>query len=234
MANDVSRRDFLHGAAGAAALTAAAYGCVVGANDRVGVGFIGFGLIGKRHVLHFLEQKDAALVAVAEVHRGRLAEARATIGGEVAGYADFRKLLDSRDVQAVVVSTPDHWDALMTMLACAADKDVYVEKPLTVFVREGRWMVNVARRKGRGVQVGTQQRSGPHYQAARKLVRDGQIGKVVSARMTAFRNIMPGFGSPADCPPPADLDWEMFLGPAPLRPYNPNRGIYHFRWFWDT
>jgi predicted dehydrogenase len=234
MTSNVSRRGFLQGAAGAAALTAAAYVRVAGANDRVGVGFIGFGLIGKRHVLDFLEQKNAALVAVAEAHRGRLAEARATIGGEVTGYADFRKLLDSRDVQAVVVSTPDHWHALMTMLACAAGKDVYVEKPLTLFVREGRWIVDVAKRTGRVVQVGTQQRSGPHYQAARKLVGDGQIGNVLSARMTAYRNIMPGFGSPADCPPPADLDWEMFLGPAPLRPYNPNRGIYHFRWFWDT
>jgi predicted dehydrogenase len=232
--SSVSRRTFLHGAAGAVGLTAAAYGKIAGANDRVGVGFIGFGLIGKRHVLDFLEQKDAALVAVAEAHRGRLAEARSTIGGEVAGYSDFRKMLDNRDVQAVVVSTPDHWHALMTMLACAAGKDVYVEKPLTLFVREGRWMVDVAKRTGRVVQVGTQQRSGAHFQAARKLVRDGHIGKILSVRMTAYRNIMPGFGSPADCPPPADLDWDMFLGPAPLRPYNPNRGIYHFRWFWDT
>jgi predicted dehydrogenase len=229
----ISRRTFVQGTAGVAALTATSYGHVLGANERIGVGFIGFGLIGKRHVLDFKEQKDAALVAVAETHRGRLAEAKETMGGHVEGYADFRKLLDNRDVHAVVVSTPDHWHALLTMLACAAGKDVYVEKPLTLFVREGRWMSDVAKKHNRVVQVGTQQRSGPHYQKARQLIQDGHLGKIVSVRMTAYRNIMPGFGSPADGPPPADLDWDMLLGPAPKRPYNPNRGIYHFRWFWD-
>jgi predicted dehydrogenase len=226
------RRTFLQGGA-AALLTAAAYGRVVGANDRVGLGFIGYGLIGKRHVLDCKEQADANLVAFAEAHRGRLDEAKTLIGGEVKGHADFRKLLDQRDVDAVVVSTPDHWHALMTMLACAAGKDVYVEKPLTLFVREGRWMIDVARRHRRVVQVGTQQRSGPHYQKARTLIQDGHLGKVSSVRMQSHRNIMPGYGSPPDQEPPRDLDWEMFLGPAPLRKYNPNRGLYHFRWFWD-
>jgi predicted dehydrogenase len=119
------------------------------------------------------------------------------------------------------------------MLACAAAKDVYVEKPLTLFVREGRWMIEVARRHKSVVQVGTQQRSGPHYQRARELIGQGRLGKVASVRMGYFRNIMPGFGRPPDCDPPAGLDWDMWLGPAPKRPYNPNRGIYHFRWFWD-
>ena len=155
------------------------------------------------------------------------------IGGNVRKYGDFRALLDDRDVDAVVVSTPDHWHALMTMMACAAGKDVYVEKPLSLFVREGRWMVDVARRCKRVVQVGTQQRSGPHYQRARELIKSGHIGKVVAVRMWSYRNIMPGFGSPADGEPPAELDYNLWLGPAPKRPYNPNRSIYHFRWFWD-
>jgi len=119
------------------------------------------------------------------------------------------------------------------VLACSAGKDVYVEKPLSLFVREGRWMVDVADRTKRVVQVGTQQRSGLHYQRARQLIRDGHIGNVHSVRMHSYRNIVPGFGSPPDCDPPAELDWNMFLGPAPLRRYNPQRGIYHFRWFWD-
>jgi predicted dehydrogenase len=229
----ISRRRFAGSVAGAVALSAASYGRVLGANDRVGVGFIGFGLIGKRHVLDFQAQPDVACVAISDAHRGRLDEGRALIGGNCRGASDFRRLLDDRDVQAVVVSTPDHWHALMTMLACAAGKDVYVEKPLTLFVREGRWMVEVARRHKSVVQVGTQQRSGRHYGRARQLIREGHIGRVHSVRMGAYRNIMPGFGTPADSNPPPELDWNMFLGPAPARAYNPNRGIYHFRWFWD-
>ncbi len=230
----VTRRSFVQGAGAATLLTAAGWSRAAGANERVGVGFIGFGLIGKRHVLDFQAQKDADLVAVAEVHRGRLNEATHLIGGSVHGHADFRRLLDTKDVQAVVISTPDHWHALATMLACAAGKDVYVEKPLTLFVREGRWMVDVARKQRRVVQVGTQQRSGPHYARARDLIRAGQVGKVHSVRMSAYRNIMPGFGRPADGDPPADLDWDSWLGPAPKRRYNPNRALYHFRWFWDS
>ncbi|HEY2911237.1 MAG TPA: Gfo/Idh/MocA family oxidoreductase, partial [Gemmataceae bacterium] len=230
--SDLTRRAFVQGGA-ANLLTAASYESVLGANDRVGVGFIGYGLIGKRHVLDFQEAKDAALVAVAEAHRGRRDEAVGQIGGGCRGYADFRKLLENRDLQAVVVSTPDHWHALQTMLACAAGKDAYVEKPLTLFVREGRWMIDVARKNKSVVQVGTQQRSGPHYQRARGIIRGERLGKIASVRMGSFRNIMPGYGMPPDCDPPTDLNWELWLGPAPERHYNPNRAIYHFRWFWD-
>ena len=220
------------GAAGFA-MTAASYDRILGANDRVGVGFIGYGLIGKRHVIDFQAQADVDCIGICDAHRGRLEEGRAQLGASARSYADFRELLDDRQIDAVVVSTPDHWHALMTMLACAAGKDVYVEKPLSLFVREGRWMVDVAARHKRIVQVGTQQRSGLHYQRARELIRAGHIGQVMSVRMQAFRNVMPGFGKPPDCDPPSELDWNRMLGPAPKRPYNPNRGIYHFRWFWD-
>jgi len=214
-------------------LSAAAYSRLLGANDRVGVGFIGYGLIGAQHVFDFKNQKDVDMVAMSEAYQPRLEQGVATCGARTKGYRDFRKMLDDRDVQAVVVSTPDHWHALMTMMACAAGKDVYVEKPLTLFVREGRWMVRVARKHNRVVQVGTQQRSGRHYQKARQLIQSGYIGKVVSVRMTAYRNIMPGFGSPPDATAPRDFDYDMWLGPAPKRPFNKHRGIYHFRWFWD-
>jgi predicted dehydrogenase len=227
-----SRRTFLKGGM-AAALTAASYRRVRGANERVGLGFIGFGLIGKRHVLDFKEQPGADLVAVAETHAGRRDEAAALMGGSARAHGDFRRLLEDRDINAVVVSTPDHWHALMTILACAAGKDVYVEKPTSLFVREGRWMVEAAKHYQRIVQVGTQQRSGPHYQRARSLIRDGHIGRVVEVRMWANRNVMPGFGAPPDGDPPPELDYDLWLGPAPARPYNPNRAIYHFRWFWD-
>ncbi len=228
----LNRRALLGGGV-AATLSAAGYRRVLGANERVGVGFIGFGLIGKRHVLDFQALPDVNLMGVAEAHTGRLEEAAALMGPQARKFGDFRTLIDDRDVDAVVVSTPDHWHALMTMMACAAGKDVYVEKPLSLFIREGRWMVDVARRQGRVVQVGTQQRSGPHYQKARELVQSGHIGKVVAVRMWTYRNIFPGFGSPPDDAPPPELDYNTWLGPAPLRSYNPNRSLYHFRWFWD-
>src|SRR5688572_263178 len=229
----VRRRSFIAGTTAAIVTTAAASRSAVAANEKINVGFIGYGLIGKRHVLDFQQQPDVNLVAVAECHEGRLNEAKSLMGGACKAYRDFRQLLDDKSVDAVVISTPDHWHALQTMLACAAGKDVYVEKPLTLFPQEGRWMIDTANRHKRVVQVGTQQRSGPHYGRARDLIQKGHIGKVISVRMQAFRNIMPGFGNPPDGQPPAGFDWDMFLGPAPNRPYNPLRGLYHFRWFWD-
>lgn len=214
-------------------LAAASYHRVLGANDRVQVGFIGYGLIGSQHVHDFKNQKDVDMAALSDVYQPRLEQGVAACGPRAKGYPDFRKLLDDREIQAVVVSTPDHWHALITMMACAAGKDVYVEKPLTLFVREGRWMVDVARKHNRIVQVGTQQRSGPSYKKALEVIRSGYIGKVNSVRMSSYRNIMPGFGAPPDTTRPSDLDYEMWLGPAPARPYNPHRSIYHFRWFWD-
>ena len=152
---------------GTAALGALAYRRLLGANDRVQVGFIGYGLIGAQHVFDFKNQKDADLAAMCDVYQPRLEQGVAACGGSAKPYSDFRRMLENKDLQAIVVCTPDHWHALMTMMACAAGKDVYVEKPLTVFVKEGRWMTSVARRHNRVVQVGTQQRSGLQYQRAR-------------------------------------------------------------------
>lgn len=197
------------------------------------MGFIGYGLIGRQHVYDFKNQKDVDYVAMCETHQPRLEEGLKELGPQAKGYRDFRKMVESKDVQAVVVSTPDHWHALMTIMACAADKDVYVEKPLNIFIDEGKWMVAAARRFNRVVQVGTQQRSGLHYQKARDLMRQGYIGKIHSVRMSSYRNIMPGFGNFQEGTPPSELDYEMWLGPAPKRPYHQMRSLYHFRWFWD-
>ncbi len=215
------------------AASAYSYGRILGANDRIQVGFIGFGLIGAQHVHDFKNQRDCDLAAMSDTFQPRMEQGIQACGGKAKGYKDFRKLLDDKDLQAVVVSTPDHWHALMTIMACGAGKDVYVEKPMTLFVREGRWMINAARKYNRVVQCGTQQRSGKHYQKAKELIKTGYIGKVHSIRMSSFRNIMPGFGTPADDAPPTEFDYDMWLGPAPKRPYNPHRGLYHFRWYWD-
>ncbi len=147
---DSSRRQFL------GAGVAASSGHILGANDRVGIGFIGCGLIGLRHIQEFRKQPDAEPVAVCDVHQPRLEQARADCGGPAKTYRDFRKLLDDKDVSAVCISTPEHWHALQTILACAAGKDVYIEKPMTLLAREGTWMIRAARRYQRAVQVGTQ------------------------------------------------------------------------------
>src|SRR5688572_11036510 len=141
-----------------AGLTAASYSRVIGASERVQVGFIGYGLIGAQHVHDFKNQKDVDLAAMSDVYQPRLEQGVAACGGQAKGYKDFRSLLDDKNLQAVVISTPDHWHCLMAMMACAAGKDVYVEKPLSLFVNEGRLLVNAARKYKRIVQVGTQQR----------------------------------------------------------------------------
>lgn len=230
----ITRRRFLHsGAVGLSTLSALSARRVLGANERLGIGIIGFGLIGRIHTRSFMQHADAEIVGVSDVYRPRLDAGLSMAGGRARAYADFRRMLEDRDIDAVVVATPDHWHALMTMMACAAGKDVYVEKPLTLFVREGRWMLEVAERYGRVVQVGTQNRSGPNFQRARDFIRRGALGDIVSVQSNFFRNVMPGFGQPPDQAPPAELDWDLWLGPAPYRAYNPNRAIYHFRWFWD-
>lgn len=215
-------------------MTAKSYAQIAGANERVNIGVIGFGLIGRIHTRSFAGLKDARVTTVADAFKPRL-EACREIVPDVKLHRDFRHLLADKAVDAVVVATPDHWHALVTMMACAAGKDVYVEKPLHLFVREGEWMQAVAaKHRRRIVQVGTQQRSASHYRRAKELLRTGAIGDICSVQCDFFRNVMPGIGNPPDGEAPADFDWEMHLGPAPARRYNPNRAIYHFRWFWDT
>ncbi|HWN93684.1 MAG TPA: Gfo/Idh/MocA family oxidoreductase [Methylomirabilota bacterium] len=232
----MKRREFIQRVAQTTAVvsaTALSTSRVLGANERVGIGVIGCGLIGRIHARSFVSLPGAQVVAVADTHQPRLDAAQMTVGGGAKLYRDFRRLLEDKSVDAVVVATPDHWHALQTMMACAAGKDVYVEKPVSLFAREGRWMMDVARRHKRVVQVGTQQRSGPHYQRARELLRGGAIGDIVSVQVNYFRNVAPGFGNPPDGAPPPELDYDLWLGPAPQRAYNPNRALYHFRWFWD-
>jgi predicted dehydrogenase len=223
-----SRRSFF------GAATALSYSRIMGASERVRLGFIGCGLIGLRHIADFKLLPDADLAAVSDIYDARMERGKADCGGaHVRTYQDFRRMLDDKTVDAVIISTPDHWHALQTIMACAAGKDVYVEKPMTLFVREGRWMTTAARRYNRVVLVGTQGRSGAHMKNVRAAVRGGDLGKIVSVRIGSFRNIMPGFGRPAPSNPPPGLDYDMWLGPAPARPYTTHRCLYHFRWFWD-
>ena len=217
----------------AAAFTARSYSQISGANERVRIGMIGFGLIGRIHTRSFHGLPESQVVAVSDCYQPRMDACVELVGPGCTRIPDFRRLLDRKDIDAVVVSTGDHWHGLQTMMACAAGKDVYVEKPLHLFVREGEWMQKVASRTGRVVQVGTQQRSADHYHRAKALLREGAIGEVVSVHCNFYRNVMPGIGNPPDSDAPSNLDWDMLLGPAPQRRYNSNRALYHFRWFWD-
>ena len=225
-----TRRGFL----GAAAMTAASYSRILGANDRVGIGFIGYGLIGRQHVTDFKKFTDCDLVGMCDVYKPRVAAGLEYMGNPNAkGYSDFRKMYENKDIQGVVVATPDHWHALATIMACAAGKDVYVEKPLTVFNEEGKWMNQAAKKFNRVVVVGTQRRHGKGVQAAKKVMESGVLGKVTSIRIASYRNIYPGFGKTPVTAPPPEIDYDMWLGPAEKKPYQNHRSLYHFRWFWD-
>ncbi len=145
---------------------------------------------------------------------------------------DLRTVLADRDVHAVVIATPDHWHALATVWACQASKDVYVEKPVSHNLIEGRRMVQAARKHKRVVQVGTQRRSAPHVARAVELVRSGKLGKVPFARAWIAGN-RKTIGRKADAPVPAKVDYDLWQGPAPTRAFNPNRFHYNWHWHWD-
>ena len=248
----MKRRDFLKTSAALAATAALgskplrATNRVVPAGDKVRLGFIGTGRQGRGLLLSFLKQPESDIAVLCDVYRTNLDEGAATFkkrspeGKAPELISDFRHILDRKDIDAVVVATPDHWHALQTVMACQAGKDVYVEKPTSVTVDEGKKMIAAARKYKRIVQVGTQQRSGIHFQKAVEIVQSGRLGKITFVRTWNYGNSAPeGFGNLPDSDPPADLDWDFWLGPAPKRPYNKNRfGAFpdrwaSFRYFWD-
>ena len=230
----VDRRRFVSGAA--LAVSGLASRSAAQPNERIGLAHIGCGSIGMHNARIVTDLGQATYVAVCDPDDGR-AQAAAKEIGERQGqrptpYTDFRHVLERRDVDAVWVSTPDHWHALITVLACMAGKDVFVEKPISHSVLEGRRMVQAARRYERIVQAGTQQRSGPHMKAACDYVRSGGLGKVSLCKAWVVSR-QQDLGHPADGAPPANCDYDLWQGPAPKKPFNPNRFHYHWRWFWD-
>jgi len=230
----LTRRGFTKALATAGATTALAGLQVPGANDRVRLGFIGLGNRGDQVLDGFLEHRDAEVVAICDLYQPYLDYASRKIGTNPGLFKDYRRLLDIKDLDAVVICTPDHWHALQTVHACQSGKDVYVEKPLSLRVAEGRKMVESANRHRRVTQVGLMRRSSPFCKSAVDLIRSGGIGKVTSIRCFHIENEWPkGIGNPPDENPPPDLDWDAWLGPAPQVPYNRNRAFYRFRWFYD-
>ena len=226
----MTRRAFKTAALG----TALSYSRIRGANERVRLGYIGLGNRGDQVHEAFLEHGDAQTVAVCDLREDYMDLAVRKSRANPAKYKDYRKLLDNNNVDAVVICTPDHWHALMFIDACQAGKDVYVEKPLSLTVAEGRRMVQVAEETRRVTQVGIHRRSAKFLQEAVDFVRTGGIGQVTVAKGWHLQNEWPnGLGNPPDEPPPKDFDWDAWLGPAPSVPYNKNRSFYNFRWFYN-
>jgi len=245
--NTTTRRQFLRDSTTTAAGVALGLNLigapVRGANEKVRVGFIGVGNRGTQLLHGFMAQDDVEVAALCDVYEPYLKRSHADVSkimldslgsrvpkmgeeslSKVARYKDFRRLLDRKDIDAVVIATPDHWHAVQTIMACQAGKDVYVEKPLSVTVVEGR--------NDRVVQVGLHRRSSRMYAQVAKQVQAGKIGKVTVARTYRVSNMHPaGIGRYPDRQPPRELDWDMWLGPRPMRPYKDNIPLYKFRWW---
>ena len=227
MSNPISRRDLI-------AATALSYQRILGANDRIQMGFIGVGNRGDQVHDGFLEHGDSVTTAVCDLRDDYMNFAVKKSRATPTKYKDYHKLLDSKEVDAVAIATPDHWHALMMIDACNAGKDVYVEKPLSLTVWEGRKMVEAAERTKRVTQVGIHRRSGKFLKEAVDFVRGGGLGKVTVAKGFHVQNEWPnGIGNVPDGPPPSEEEWDRWLGPAPKVPYNRNRTYYNFRWFYD-
>ena len=232
--NPWSRRDFTKTIILAGATTALGAVRAADANNRVRLGCIGLGNRGDQVLDAFLKHPDAEVVAVCDLSPAYMDFASKKAGTSPRQFKDYRQLLDQKDIDAVVIATPDHWHALQTVHACQAGKDVYVEKPLSLCVAEGRHMVEAVRKHSRVSQVGIHRRSVEICREATDLVRNGGIGKVTAARAFHIQNEWPnGIGNPPDQDPPPGFDWDAWLGPAPKRSYNKNRTYYRFRWFYD-
>lgn len=236
------RRGFLKSASAAALTTSLFTGNVKGANDRISAGFIGMGKMGRSNLSYAMKQENLVPTAVCDVYQRNLDWAVQVSKDRAKPYRDFREVLADKSIDVVCISTPDHWHAYMTIAACKAGKDVYVEKPICTVVDEGTKMVQAARKYNRVVQAGTMQRSAKHFQKAVDIVRNGDLGEITFVRTWNYaREKQEGIGNPPDQEAPATLDWDMWLGPAPARPFNPNRfGVdpkdryySNFRWFWD-
>jgi len=223
---DISRRGFLHAGA-VAGLTPEARG--VAANDRVQVGVIGAGARSHELMQALMAQPGAEIVAVADAYKGRVERALERVGGRIQACRNYQEILGRKEIDAVVVVTPDHWHRRIVLDAITAGKDVYCEKPLTFRSGEGVEIARAAREKGRIVQVGSQGMSSEVQRKAKEMIGAGKIGKVTMVRAAYNRNTASGawiYPIPPDASPQT-VDWEMFLGPAPKRQFSLER---FFRW----
>jgi predicted dehydrogenase len=243
----VTRRSFLkHTLAAGATVTVAgtkSSGKVLGANDTVRVAVAGLNGRGHAHTDAYLKMKNVQVVYLVDPHAGTYKKHSGKVTGagqpEPKAVADVRKALADKDVDAVSIATPNHWHSLMTIWACEAGKDVYVEKPCSHNIHEGRVAVEAARKHKRVVQHGTQSRSGQQWEDLRALAASGKLGKLLVSRGLCYKDGGTGGGTRGDIgtkpekAAPAELDWSLWLGPAKDQPYHENLVHYRWHWFWD-
>ncbi|MDR0869838.1 MAG: Gfo/Idh/MocA family oxidoreductase [Planctomycetaceae bacterium] len=234
----MNRRTFHKVAAAALTATAAAqsvasYARVIGANDKIRLGFLGTANRGMQDISAFKVHSDIEIAALCDVDSKTLGIAKEKYGNDATFTAeDFRKVYEQNDIDAIVVATPDHWHAIQTIEACRAGKDVYVEKPVSSTVYEGRKMVEAADKYKRVVQVGIHRRSGAIYQKLEAMNLDEFIGKVTVSRCCHLSNMFPdGIGKLKPEKPPETLNWDLWLGPRAVQEYQPNIAPYKFRWW---
>lgn len=222
-----SRRRFL----GAAVATAASYGRIQGANDRIRVGAIGTGGRGEYLLGNVAALENTELVAVCDVYEPHRLRAKSRYGADARDFSDHRQVLEMKDVDAVVIATPDHWHVPITIEAVQAGKDVYCEKPVTHTPEEGEPLIQAVRESKRVVQTGMQQRSWEHFIHAKDLIANGTLGQVTFIHTYWYQNhIANQTGGPAV--ETGKLDWKRFLGSASDRPFDADQ-YEHWRWYWD-
>jgi len=186
----------------------------------------------------FLDHQNVECIALCDIDESVLNQRAAAVekkkGKKPANlYKDWRKLIENKDINVVIVGTPDHWHCLQMIAACEAGKDVYCEKPIGRTIEECNLMVSAAKKYKTVVQVGQWQRSDPHWQDAVKFIQSGKLGKIRLVRVFSYQGWCPSIPVVADEPVPAGVDYDMWLGPATKRPFNRNRFHFTFRWFWD-
>ena len=222
----MDRREFLAAAAGASLVAAHGFGDAYEIQGRpLRVGLIGCGWYGKCDLFRLIQVAPVEVVSLCDVDSRMLAAAADVTAQRQAShkkprtYSDYRAMLREKDLDIVLIATPDHWHALPMIAACEAGVDIYCQKPISVDIEEGKAMLAAARKHNRVVQIGTQRRSTPHLVEARDIVQSGKLGKIGLVEICCYYH-MRASGNPPDMPPPNYLDWEMWTGPAPMRPYN--------------
>lgn len=208
----------------------------VPANDRINVGVIGINGMGWSDLRSMIKIPEVNVVALCDVDENVLNWRKfelAKSGTKVQTQVDYRKLLDNKDIDAVIIGTPDHWHCLQMTDACSAGKDVYVEKPVGNSIEECRVMVATQQRTNRVVQCGQWQRSQPHFVDALAFLKSGKLGQIRTVKAWAYQGWMKAIETKPDGPAPEGVHYDVWLGPASKRPFNPNRFHFNFRWFWD-